>query len=575
MPFDTLTMAAVADEIRDAARGGQVQRIIQPSAPSVSLAIYGGGTLHWLVLSADARYGRVHLASERLAKGFATPSSFVMLLRKHLEGSRLVDMQQQPYERVLQLTFGAPEHRVTLVAEIMGKHSNVVLLDTDETILGALKIVPPRQSRVRPIVPGGRYTPPPPRPRDEELFLPGERVDPFTSPRLFVEVLSRAPARTPLVKALMGVLPGAGPFVAQEVAARAGVDPNTALLDVPLDRVRSAGADLYGLYRSRAWEPSTFSDRRGRPDFAPFVPVQAPDPVRAPSMSAAVEASLGQDESRDALGVSRKAVLDRVERAVGAAQHRVSSLQHGLTAAEDAETAMERGQLILAYQYLLSPRADRLDIPDLDVTLQLDPELSPSENAEKAFRRYRKLRDARSRIPDLLRGADIEVGRLQDVAAFIRLAESEGELRDLERVVERPNSDRSPPPTKREKRRGPARYQMDGYSLIVGRNARENEEATFHLARRDDFWLHARQRTGAHVILHSVQDAPSDEVLEAAAGVAAYFSEGRNDRAVDVDVARVRDVRKIPGGPPGRVTYRGESTVRAIPGMGEWKTERA
>jgi predicted ribosome quality control (RQC) complex YloA/Tae2 family protein len=116
---------------------------------------------------------------------------------------------------------------------------------------------------------------------------------------------------------------------------------------------------------------------------------------------------------------------------------------------------------------------------------------------------------------------------------------------------------------------------MDGYSLIVGRNARENEEVTFRLARRDDLWLHARQRTGAHVILHSVEDAPLDEVLEAAAGVAAYFSEGRNDTAVDVDVARVRDVRKIPGGPPGRVTYRGESTVRAIPGMGEWKTERA
>jgi predicted ribosome quality control (RQC) complex YloA/Tae2 family protein len=575
MPFDTLTMAAVADEIRDAAHGGQIQRIIQPSAPTVSLAIYAGGALHWLVLSADARYCRVHLAFERLAKGFATPSSFVMLLRKHLEGSRLVDVQQQPYERVLRLTIGASEHRVTLVAEIMGKHSNIVLLDTDETILGALKIIPPRQSRVRPIVPGGRYTPPPPRPRDKELFVPGERVDPFTSSHLFVELLSRVPARTPVIKALLGVLAGAGPFLAQEVAVRAHVNPNTAMLDVPLDGVRAGGADLYRLYRSRAWEPTAFLDRRGRPDFAPFVPVQAPDSVRMPSMSAAVEASLGQDESRDALGVTRKAILDRIERALGAAEHRVTSLCQGLEAAEDAETAMERGQLILAYQYLLSPRANRLEIPELDITIQLDPELTPSENAEKAFRRYRKLRDARSRIPDLLRRAETEVGRLQDLAAFVRLAESEGELRDLERAVDRPNGDRRPSATKREKSRGPARYQMDGYSLIVGRNARENEEVTFRLARRDDLWLHARQRTGAHVILHSVEDAPSDEVLEAAAGVAAYFSEGRNDTAVDVDVARVRDVRKIPGGPPGRVIYRGESTVRATPGMGEWKTERA
>jgi predicted ribosome quality control (RQC) complex YloA/Tae2 family protein len=574
MPFDTLTMAAISDELRDAALGGQVQRIIQPSAPSVSLAVYAGGTLHWLVLSADARYGRVHLASERLAKGFATPSSFIMLLRKYLEGSRLVDLQQAPYERVLQLACGTPEHRITLVAEIMGKHSNLILLDTDETILGALKIVPPRRSRVRPIVPGGRYISPPARERDEELFGAGERVDPSTSPNVFVQLLSRAPARTPLIKALMGVLPGAGPFLAREIVARAGVDPDAALLDVPLDRVHTAGAEIYELYRSRDWKPCTFADGRGRPDFAPFVPMHVHDPVRVTSMSTAVDANIGRDESRDALGVTRKAVLTQVERALTAAQHRVSSLSEGLIAAKEAETSMQRGQLILAYQYLLSPRAELLEIPELDVTIHLDPMLSPSENAEKAFRRYRKLRDARSKIPDLLQSAETEVSRLQDLAAFVRLAGSEGELRDLDRFLNRPSGERTSSATKREKRRGPARFQMDSHSLIVGRNARENEEVTFRLARRDDLWLHARQRTGAHVILHSLQNEPSDEVLRAAAGVAAYFSEGRNDTAVDVDVARVRDVRKIPGGPPGRVTYRGKSTVRATPGLGDWTPDR-
>ena len=129
-------------------------RQVLPSA----YPVYAGGTLHWLVLSADARLARVHLASERLAKGFATPSSFIMLLRKYLEGSRLVGVDQQPYERVLRLACGGAEHRVTLVVEVMGKHSNIILLDTDATVLGALKIVPPRQSRVRPIVPGVRYT---------------------------------------------------------------------------------------------------------------------------------------------------------------------------------------------------------------------------------------------------------------------------------------------------------------------------------------------------------------------------------------------------------------------------------
>ncbi|HEY8684396.1 MAG TPA: NFACT RNA binding domain-containing protein, partial [Chloroflexota bacterium] len=161
---------------------------------------------------------------------------------------------------------------------------------------------------------------------------------------------------------------------------------------------------------------------------------------------------------------------------------------------------------------------------------------------------------------------------LEDLATFARLAESEGDLRDLERSLDRQQMVH-PSISKREKRRGPLQYHLDGHSLLVGRNARENEEVTFRLARRDDLWLHARERTGAHVVLHPA-DAPSQETLAAAAAVAAYFSEGRQDTAVDVDVARVRDVRKIPGGPHGRVTYRGANTLRVAPGIGGWIPDR-
>jgi predicted ribosome quality control (RQC) complex YloA/Tae2 family protein len=573
MPFDTLTMAAISDEVRDAAVGGQIQRIIQPSGPSISLSIYAGGTLQWLVLSADARFARVHLASERLTKGFATPSSFIMLLRKYLEGSRLVEIEQQPYERVLRLACGGADHRVTLVVEVMGKHSNIILIDTDATVLGALKMVPPRQSRVRPIVPGVRYTAPPARERDEELYGSGERVDPSVAPQAFLQLLERAPGPTPLNKALIGILPGAGPFLVKEIALRVGVDPTVALLDAPRHQVTAASATIYRLYQTREWEPYGFHDERGRPDFAPFVPVSGHDPVRVTSMSVVVEAEMGRDESRDSLGVVRKRVLEQAERALRAARHRVSSLYEGLLASEEADAAMQRGQLILAYKYRLSPRAELLEIPELETSIQLQPELTPSENAEKAFRRYRKLRDGRARIPGLLQSAETEVGRVEDLVTFIRLAGSEGELRDLERSLEVRQAGGAPT-RKREKRKGPARYHREGLSLIVGRNARENEEVTFHLARREDLWFHARGRTGAHVILRS-EDAPSDVALEAAAAMAAYYSEGRNDTAVDVDVARVRDVRKIPGGPPGRVTYRGENTIRVTPGTGEWEPDRA
>ncbi|HEX6506425.1 MAG TPA: NFACT RNA binding domain-containing protein, partial [Chloroflexota bacterium] len=240
-----------------------------------------------------------------------------------------------------------------------------------------------------------------------------------------------------------------------------------------------------------------------------------------------------------------------------------------LAAAADAEQVMENGQLILSYQHTVQPRATELAIPELGRTIPLDVALSPAENADRAFHRYRKLRDARVRIPTLLEAAEAEVARLEDIAAFTRLAGSEGELRELERAIA-PSRERAAPGRRREKRRGPVRYRYDGHTAIVGRNAAENEEVTFRLARREDTWLHARGRTGAHVILQTPEELPTDAVIEAAARLAAYFSEGRSDAAVDVDVTRARDVRKIAGGPPGRVTYRNERTLRVQPQISGW-----
>ena len=226
---------------------------------------------------------------------------------------------------------------------------------------------------------------------------------------------------------------------------------------------------------------------------------------------------------------------------------------------------MTEGQLILAYQHAVEEGADRLEIPDLGLCIALDPRFTPAENAERRFKRYRKLRDATRRIPALLLEAEAEVDRLRDLATFTTLVESESELRELARelAVQPPTL-----PSKRDRARGPRHLTRDGFILLAGRNARENEEITFRLANRGDLWLHARERTGAHVVLRG--DRPPDEIVASAAAVAAYLSEGRSDTAVDVDVASVRDVRKVPGGAPGRVTYRNFRTVRVKPSMENW-----
>jgi predicted ribosome quality control (RQC) complex YloA/Tae2 family protein len=563
MPFDAIAMTAVTDEIAGLA-GSRIQKIIQPGTHSIALGLYGGGRQRWLLLSADPRFGRVQLTDGPLAKAFPAPSAFVMLLRKYLEGAHLSGVRQLPWERVFEA--GGEGRDLTLVAEIMGKHSNLIARGPDGVVLGALKIVPPRESRVRPILPGRPYQPPPSRDRDTAIFPIGERLDPAVETDAFRELWSEAGDAT-VADALLGLLPGCSPFLARQVAVRAGISPSAPAASVPAGDIAPAAAESYDLWHRHAWQPTVFADARHRMDFAPYRPMDVEDVREVATTSEAIDLAIAGEETRDVLSTRRQAILGEVNRRLGAARRRVASLETGLQAAGEADEAMRRGQMILAYQHAIGPQDDRLAIPELDMTIPLDPRLSAIENAERAFKRYRKLRDARARIPELLEEARREVAEAEDLGAFVQLAGSEGDLRDLERELHPQQPSRT---GRKTAKRGPLRMTSEGHLAIVGRSARENEELTFKLSSRDDLWLHARQRTGAHVVLRGGQSV-GDRTLEKAAALAAYYSEGRDDTYVEVDVAPVRDVRKIPGGPPGRVTYRNFRTVRVRPSADGWE----
>lgn len=571
MPFDAITMAAVRDELETWGRGGQIQRIVQPSAAAVALQVHSHGESRWIVASAEARFARVGVTAERVAKAFPTPSSFVMLLRKHLEGVRIAGVDQEPYERVLRIDCGPEERRTHLVVEVMGKHSNVVLTDSDRRILGALKVVTHRQSRVRPVLPGHAYTPPPPRDRDSGLFGSGLRPDPRTEPDTLVGLLTTVPPGTSCAHALLGLLPGASPFLVRQICTLADADPDSPLEPGLVDSLHAGIRSMYDLYDSRAWRSCTFRDERDRLDFAPYFPRGVTDVREVSEIGEAIEMCYGGQESRDALSSVRAAIESEIDRAQRSAERKVRSLWEGLEAAEDADAVMQQGQLVLAYQWAAIPGADRLDIPELEMSIPLDPSLSIQDSAERLFRRYRKLRDAARRLPQLIAEAETEEARLHDLHAFVRLADSEAALRELQRQV----VPQSAPSTgkKRAARKGPLRLKREAVRVILGRNARENEEVTFRLARREDTWFHARERTGAHVVAATGGENLEPQALEAIAALAAYYSEGRPDTAVDIDVAAVRDVRKIPGGPPGRVTYRNFRTVRVAPSKDGWEAE--
>ncbi|GAC1514083.1 MAG: NFACT RNA binding domain-containing protein [Chloroflexota bacterium] len=568
MPFDAITMAAVADEVEAAASSGRIQRILQPSPFAVALAAYTGGAQFWLVLSADPEHARAHMTREKQIKAFATPSAFVMLLRKYLEGARLLGATATRGERILTVRCrGANEIR--LIAEVMGRHSNVILVDADDTILGAVKGVSPRQSSVRPIAPGLPYHTPPEQGRDTVIFPPGGRVDPYRSPGDFESLLGDVPASVPLRTALQGLLLGSNPFLVGQIMQRAGLPADKEVGRAAIAAVLAAAIEIYSLYATRAWQPCTFVNNRGRTDACPYPPVGVRDVEPVESISAALDVAASGRESQDAYSVARRRLIDDIGKRARALKGRLAALQEGLDAAAGADYVKEQGQLVLAYGYSVTTGADVLEIPDLHTSIPLDPRLSPADNAERLFKRYRKLRDARLKIPALQQATKQAVERLEEMSRFAQIAESDAALSEIRRDLEGDDRSEVGKHGTTRKRQGPPRYRFQDVTAVVGRNARENEEVTFKVARRDDLWLHARERTGAHVVLTGTGEV-GDAVLEAAAELAAYFSDGRDDTGVDVDITQVRNVRKIPGGPPGRVTYGHFRTVRVLPSRGRW-----
>ena len=501
------------------------------------------------------------------------------------------------------------------MTEIMGNRSNVILVGGDGTVLGAIKLIGPRQSRLRKILPHAVYEPPPPQARAAMLGA-GPKIDPLAeSGRDQILQVLEDIRHVTVRDALVGLVQGCGPSIANDIARRAGLD-GKALVEVadPSGLVAAIGAQ-YDLLRSRAWspviiyrgesqkpetgslKPGTSLDRQSASgawagtgsgverceptpvDFRayaePFVDGARP----APSMSAAIEMVSEGLESSDALRSGRRRVREALEKRRTEVESRLASLQRGLEAAERADSLRDAGNLVLGFQYQIQPGDKQLDLPDTGLTVDIDPTLTPVENAERYFKRYRKAREAGKKVPGLIEAAKHDLDFVEELDAYVDLAESPADLNRLESEL----ADRFGSKAKKKVRLvGTGRpLTVDlggGTEALVGRSARQNEEVTFKLAGRGDLWLHARGFAGAHVVVRDAMtdllprlDSPEGEPIRLAAALAAYFSKARNEGAADVIVARVRDVHRIPGGAPGQVTVRESRTIRVRPlGRRRW-----
>jgi predicted ribosome quality control (RQC) complex YloA/Tae2 family protein len=608
MPFDTLALAAVRDELERSVLGGRIQRLVFPDQLSLALEVYQPSTGRTAVLlSVHPENGRVQRVANLPARGVEHDSPFLLLARKHLRDARVVRLRQPPFERVLELDveqrLEADHHsKVVLIVEAMGRRGNLLLVGSDGTILDAIRRAPPSRNPSRPILPHLPYTPPPPQDRLSPLALEAGAL------------AEGARGRSgDLARYLLETVAGLSPAASRELAFRAAGSAAAPLRPVDWERVAAAARALFAPLDTHAWTPTVARDAAGEPvDCAAYrlshLEAAGLRLEPAATMSAALSVvyeGRSRAAQRAPLRAEKGALRAPLERALGQARRRIHSLSAQLEAARAEQVPLRQaGDAILAHQHELEPGARELVVDGQRVAL--DEHLGAVENAQAYFARYRKARDAAARVPALLAAARQDEAHLAELAALVDVADSMEAIRALRREVAaavRPGSasdDRASEPgagatTGGGGRRGTSAAEVGrrgrggrrsgtvpkgahqrlplgaGWEALVGTSAQGNAQVTFDLAGPDDLWLHARGVPGAHVVVRGARPGPAEPppaLLERAAALAAARSGARDAGSVEVDVVPRRHVRKVPNGPPGLVRYSHERTLRVRPEPG-------
>jgi predicted ribosome quality control (RQC) complex YloA/Tae2 family protein len=557
--FDSVVLSAILRELAPFT-GGRVTRITQPGKTEVALFLRTKGFTAKLLFSIDPETARLHLASR---KDPAAPlSPFTQLLRRYLEGARLQRVEQPPFERIATFHFEALQGPIQLVAELMGRHSNLILVSRG-SVLGAMKVITAEVSRPRQIYPGGPYLPPPtsgtPAPqeiREEEL----------------ADRLRRS--RKPLWKALPDVVRGIGPSLARELIVRCNLDPNgpaSSLRDVQdlLGQLR----DLADLVARGAFSPRLYLDDEKTPvAFSPFPFTSLSHLHAVPlAMSEAVEAVYEAFLAHHQWTEEHNSLRSTIEAHLGRLSQVAAGLERTLEEAKESDRLRLFGELLLAYASQVPPGAPEAVVPGYsageEVRIPLDPRLSAVENAQAYFKRYSKLRATRRAAEERLERVKAEAESLTSLLLHLEQATTLDDLAEIRRELEEEGYLKGAPAPQPTARKPRAYRTGDGFTILVGRSNQENDRLTFQIARPGDLWFHARGVPGAHVILQTAGRIPSPEAIEAAAQVAAYFSKARGSGRVQVDYTERRHVRRPSQGRPGMVLYERERSLWVTPAL--------
>lgn len=539
MSFDGFFLHHLTNELQEQIEKGRIQKVNQPFDHELVLTIRNNRRNYKLLLSAHPVFGRIQ-TTEANFQNPQNPNTFTMIMRKYLQGAVIETIQQIENDRILEIIVSNKNEigdhiKATLVVEIMGKHSNIILIDKNEhKIIESIKHVGFSQNSYRTILPGSTYIAPPKT----------KAINPFDiSDQTLFELLQTNDLSP---KNLQQLFQGLGRDTALELSH--------CLKDNKLNDFRQ--------FFSREYYPSLTEKS--------FSAVQF-------SSSHETFQSLGQlldyyyqeKAEKDRIAQQASDLIHRVQSELEKNIKKLAKQQDELLATENAEEFRQKGELLTTY---LSMVPNNQDVVVLDnyytnqtIEISLDRALTPNQNAQRYFKKYQKLKEAVKHLKGIISDTENTITYLESVETSLNHASME-DINDIREELVETGFIKRRAHDKQHKRKKPEQYlASDGKTIImVGRNNLQNDELTFKMARKGELWFHAKDIPGSHVLIRDNLN-PSDEVKTDAAELAAYYSKARLSNLVQVDMIEAKKLNKLSGTKPGFVTYTGQKTLRVTP----------
>lgn len=573
MAFDGITVSAIVDELNQCLLNGRLFKIAQPEPDELLLTIKNNKEQYRLIISAGASLPLIYLTKTNKISPTTAPS-FCMLLRKYISNGKIISITQPGLERVINFEI---EHlnelgdvcKKVLIVELMGKHSNIIFCDDQNKIIDSIKHIGAQTSSVREVLPGRDY------------FIPNtnNKINPLTVSNADFNdsIFSQS---IPISKAIYSALTGISPTISEDILNLADINssvPACDLSDNEKIHLYHIFLNYIGIIKNHQYQPTIYYQNNEPIEFSAF-PLSTYVNATAKTYSTisdVIDVYYSQKEFITRMR-QRSSDLRQVVNTAYTKENRKYDLQ--LKQLKDTEKRNKYqiyGELLTAYGYSAPASSKELTCLNYytneNITIPLNPELTALENAKKYFDKYAKLKRTYEALSKIIIETKTSVEHLESISTALDLATNENDLKELkEELIQFGYIHRKSGDKKSKYVSKPLHYIYRGdFEIYIGKNNYQNEDVTFKIATGNDWWFHAKDIPGSHVILKSKLDEIPDDIFELLGSLAAYFSKGRQQQKVEIDYTQKKNVKRVNGGAPGFVIYHTNYSMMCSPQMPE------